>query len=86
MIDFPASWVQYLVMVLGGLLLLLSLLYLQNAFRHGGNSGANILTSGIFIAGIVVIAWFSLGLLRDVDWSSTFTIELPAVNPHFFGS
>lgn len=86
MIEFPASWLQILIAVLGGLLILLSVFYIHNAFRHGGSSGANILSSGIFIAGIVVIAWFSLGLLRDVDWSQTFTIALPSVNLHFFGS
>lgn len=86
MIEFPAAWLQIFFFVLGGLLIALSLLYLQNAFRHGGSSAANVLTSGIFIAGIVVILWGTFGLLADVDWRSAFTLQLPNVHFIIFGT
>ncbi len=86
MIEFPAAWLQVIFFALGGLLVLFSLLYLQNAFRHGGSSAANVLTSGVFIAGIVVILWTVFGLLGKVDWQGTLTLQLPNIHFRFFGT
>ena len=77
MVTFPASWLLYALYVGGGLLLLLAALYLNNGLKHGGSGHANVLSSGIFIAGILVMAWVTFNLLGQVDWTTTFSIQLP---------
>lgn len=85
MMQFPGVWLEILFFVLTGLLLVLALFFLQNAFRHGGSSTANIVSSGIFVAGVVVILWYGLSLLSNMHWQSTFSIQLPTVHLGNFG-
>lgn len=86
MIEFPAIWLRYVFFFLGGFLLLLALLYLQNGLRHGSRMSLTVMASGFFVAGLVAILWMSFTLLNQVDWSSTFSLTLPTFRLIRFGS
>lgn len=84
MIEFSAILLLYVYLALMAILVLISLGHVFHAIRFGGLHPTSILTSGVFIAGIAVIAWASNSLLFDVDWSGAFAIDLPSIS--FFSS
>lgn len=79
MIQFSAILLLYLYLGLAGILIFISLGHIFHAIRFGGLKPTAILTSGMFIAGIVVIAWASSNLLVGVDWSNTFSVDFPSM-------
>ncbi|MEK7637659.1 MAG: hypothetical protein AAB402_04750 [Patescibacteria group bacterium] len=85
MIEFPALWLKYGFFALGGLLLLLAFVYLLNGLRYGARMTLTVMTSGLFIAGVGIIAWLTNSMLTAVDWSSTFSVPLPDVSFLRFG-
>ena len=85
MIEFPAIWVWYGFLVLGGLLLFMASAQLVNGLRHGSRLPLNILVSGIFVVGIAAIIISTFSLLSSVDWTSTYTIVLPSSDFLRFG-
>lgn len=85
MMDFPAIWIWYGFLALGGLLLALALAQLLNSFRHGSRLPLNIFVSGIFVVGVAAIAITTMSYLSSVDWSSTYTLTLPSTSFFRFG-
>ena len=84
MIEFPATWVWYGFLVLGGLLYVLVGAQLYNSLRHGSRMPVNVLVSAIFLVGVVALTVVAFSLLSNVDWSTTFTIALPSgLSLHF---
>lgn len=86
MIEFPAIWVWYGFLVLGGLLLALALAQLLNSLRHGSRLPINILVSAVFVVGVAAIAVTTMSYLSSVDWSSTYTLTLPNTSFFRFGN
>lgn len=80
---FPAIWIEYGFFILGGLLLLIAMAHTLTAWRFGARMPLTAITNAIFIAGLVAIVFMSWSMLSSVDWSGTFTIEIPAINIHF---
>ncbi|MBI3573079.1 MAG: hypothetical protein HY092_02670 [Candidatus Kerfeldbacteria bacterium] len=62
-----------------GLLLILALAQLYHAFRFSKPTHMTIVTSGIFIAGIVAILFSAVILFHGVHWSGTFEVQTPAI-------
>lgn len=85
MIEFPALWLKYGFFALSSLLLLLAFVYLLNGLRHGARMTLTVMTSGLFIAGVVIIAWLTGSMLTAVDWSSTFSVAFPDISFFRFG-
>ncbi len=79
MISFPAIWIWYGFLLLGGLLLLLALTQLINGVRHGSRMPLNIFASGIFVLGIATIAVVTLSMLANVDWSVSYSLAVPSI-------
>ena len=79
MIEFPATWIWYGFLALGGLLLFIALSQIINSIRHGSRMPLNIFISGIFVLGIVTMMIITMSLLSTVDWSAKYTIQLPSV-------
>lgn len=86
MIEFPAIWIWYGFLVLGGLLLVLALAQILNSLRHGSRLPVNIVVSAIFVTGLVVIGMTTMSYLSSADWSSTYSISLPSLSFIRFGS
>jgi len=61
-----------------GILVLFSFSHLYHAIRFGGRDPLMITTTGIFIAGLIVILIVSFSLLLQVNWSSPVNVTLPS--------
>ncbi len=80
MIDFPAIWVWYGFLILGGLLLLVAVIQVINGLRHGSRMPLNMFVSAIFIFGIAALIMATMSFLNWVDWTSTFSLTLPSAD------
>lgn len=78
MIQFSAILVLYIYLGMMAVLLIVSLGHIFHALRFGGLNPLSIFTSGLFIAGLVVILWVSNSLLLHIDWGGVFQINLPS--------
>lgn len=86
MIEFPAIWVWYIFLVLGGLLLVVAAGHLVNSIRYGSRLPLNIIVSAIFVLGVGAMITTTTSLLSSVDWSSTYNIALPNMSFFRFGN
>lgn len=85
MIQFSAILLLYVYLGLMIILLIISLGHIFHAIRFGGLTPLSIFTSGLFIAGILVILWASNTFLAQVDWSGAFRIDVPSFRLFRFG-
>ena len=86
MIEFPAIWIWYTFLVLGGLLLTMALAHVVNSLRHGSRLPLNIIVSAIFVFGVGAMIATTMSLLSLIDWSSTYSIALPDMSFFRFGN
>lgn len=62
----------YLVIVF--IFLIFTFFNLYHAWRFGMNSFTNFFTISLYIVALMVIAFFSIRFIQNVDWSQTFSI------------
>ena len=84
MIQFPANLLLYVYLGIMGILLVISFVNIFYSLRFTGMNAMSIFTTGLFIAGVLVIVWASDQMLLHVDWSGFFHINLPSVRSLHF--
>ncbi len=80
MISIGGHILLYVYLLFVGLLVLFSLSHLYHAIRYGRRDPLMITTTGVFVAGVVIIIVVSLSLLSQVNWSTTYDMSLPALH------
>ena len=86
MIEFPAIWLRYIFFILGGLLVLIALLQLQNSLRYGSRMPLNLFVSVLFVAGVAAIIGYSFTMTSSVDWTQSYSLSLPSISWPYIGS
>ena len=77
MISFPAYYLMVLYGLIGVPLLIISLVHLYHAFRFGSASPQSIISSGIYVAGLVLILAVTYGYLHSVSPQDSLILNLP---------
>lgn len=61
-------------------LVVMAVVHIFHAWRFGEHTPLAAITSGIFFFGIVAIVGLAVYFLQDVDWSQSFSVELPFIS------
>lgn len=61
-------------------LVVMAVVHIFHAWRFGEHTPLAAITSAIFFFGIVAIVSLAVYFLRDVDWSQSFSVELPFIS------
>lgn len=80
MIAFPGYLILGIFAAMAVLLTGTAITHFWHALRHGGTGMMSMVSTGVFIGGILVIGWAAWMVFAPVDWSQPFSLNIPGMS------